>query len=272
MLATGRVLRVVGSVFSNPLLRRVELAFAAFNAGEWGVWIALLVFAYAHGGATTAGLVALAQLLPAGIFAPLAATLGDRYRPARVLTVGYAAQGVALAATAVAATAVTITRPAQAALLPALARTPDELTATNVVSGWIESVSVLAPPAAAGLLLAWSGPGAVFAVMAVLVLGGAALVAGIRGPEPAAPSASHTGVLDETVDGLRLLAREPGSRLLVAVLGAQYLVIGALDVLFVVLAVSVLGLGGSGAGYLNAAFGAGGVVGIAATAALVGLS
>ncbi len=287
MLATGRVLRVVGSVFSNPLLRRVELAFAAFNAGEWGVWIAMLVFAYAHGGATTAGLVALAQLLPAGIFAPLAATLGDRYRPARVLTVGYAAQGVALAGTAaallagapplaayalaaVAATAVTITRPAQAALLPALARTPEELTATNVVSGWIESVSVLAAPAAAGLLLAWSGPGAVFAVMAVLVLGGAALVAGIRGPEPAAPSASHTGILDETVDGLRLLAREPGSRLLVGVLGAQYLVIGALDVLFVVLAVGVLGLGGSGAGYLNAAFGAGGVVGIAATVALVG--
>jgi Cyclic nucleotide-binding domain len=37
-----------------------------------------------------------------------------------------------------------------------------------------------------------------------------------------------------------------------------------------VLAVSVLGLGGSGAGYLNAAFGAGGVLGILATIALVG--
>jgi hypothetical protein len=46
--------------------------------------------------------------------------------------------------------------------------------------------------------------------------------------------------------------------------------IGALDVVYVVLAVSLLDLGGSGAGYLNAAFGAGGVLGIAATAALVG--
>ncbi|MGH8574752.1 MAG: cyclic nucleotide-binding domain-containing protein, partial [Gammaproteobacteria bacterium] len=42
--------------------------------------------------------------------------------------------------------------------------------------------------------------------------------------------------------------------------------------LFVVLAVDVLHLGGSGAGYLNAAFGAGGVIGIAATVVLVGRS
>ena len=56
----------------------------------------------------------------------------------------------------------------------------------------------------------------------------------------------------------------------VGLLGAQFVAIGALDVLYVVLAVSVLDLGGSGAGYLNAAFGAGGVVGIAVTVALVG--
>ena len=46
--------------------------------------------------------------------------------------------------------------------------------------------------------------------------------------------------------------------------------IGALDVLYVVLAVAVLGHGGETAGYLNAAFGAGGVLGVLATAALVG--
>jgi MFS family permease len=76
--------------------------------------------------------------------------------------------------------------------------------------------------------------------------------------------------LEETVAGFRLLARHRPSRLLVTLLGAQYIGIGALDVLYVVLALGVLGLGESGAGYLNAAFGAGGVLGIAATAALVG--
>jgi len=281
----ARVPRIARAVFGNRELRRVELAFAAFNAAEWGVWIAMLVFAYRHGGATTAGLVALAQLVPAAIFAPFAARLADVRPPARVLTLGYVLQGAALTATAtallsgappllayalaaVAATAVTITRPSQAAVLPALARTPDELTATNAVSGWIESASVLAGPAATGVLLALSGPGAVFAVMAALVLAGAVLTAGVAGPAAGAPTGA--GVLAESLQGFKLLRREPGAGLLVGVLSVQYLLIGALDVLFVVLAISVLGLGGSGAGYLNAAFGGGGVLGVAATAALVG--
>jgi hypothetical protein len=56
----------------------------------------------------------------------------------------------------------------------------------------------------------------------------------------------------------------------VILLGGQFVAIGALDVLYVVLAIDVLEIGESGAGYLNAAFGAGGVLAIAATALLVG--
>src|SRR5207253_1082523 len=74
----------------------------------------------------------------------------------------------------------------------------------------------------------------------------------------------------DAVEATRLVGQTPGAPLLVGVVGSQYILIGALDVLFVVLAIGVLGLGGSGAGYLNAAFGAGGVVGIVATSLLVG--
>ena len=161
----------------------------------------------------------------------------------------------------------TVTRPTQSALVPALARTPDELTATNVVSGWIEAVSVLVAPAGAGVLLAVASPGWVFAALAVVVLVAALLVAPLHGPPPAAEPRPP---LEEALAGFRLLAKEPAARTLVALLSGQFVAIGALDVLYVVLAISVLDLGGSGAGYLNAAFGAGGVAGIAVTVALVG--
>ena len=264
----------------NRELRRLLLAFVCFNAAEWGVWIAMLVYAYEHGGATTAGIVAVVQLVPAALVAPLTGSLGDRRRPARVLAGGYVAQALAMGATAalllahgppvaayalaaVAAMAVTVTRPAQAALLPALAATPEELTAANVAAGWIESVSVLGAPALAGLVLGLGGAGAVFAIMAGVALLAAVLVLPVHGPGPAIAGG-------EAAVALRAAIAEPGPRALVWLLTVEAVAIGALDVLCVVLAVGILHHGGSSAGYLNAAFGAGGVVGIGVTAALVG--
>ncbi len=281
----GRIRRVVEVIARNRDLRRVQIAFAAFNGAEWAVWIAMLVYAYGRGGATAAGLVAFAQMVPATLFAPFASVLGDRYRPARVLTLGYLLQAAAMGATAtvllldgaailayacaaVATTAVTMTRPTMAALTPGLCRSPEELTASNVVSGWSESVSVLVAPAIAGLLLATAGPGWVFLVMGVAVLGGALMVAGIAGP--GANPSSGTSVRKELGEGFAVVIREPAARTLVGLLGAEQVAIGMLDVLYVVLAVSVLGMGDGGAGYLNAAFGLGGALAIAVTAALVG--
>jgi hypothetical protein len=197
----------------------------------------------------------------------------------RVLAGGYAAQALALGATAgvlladgsqyvaytlaaAAATAVTATRPAQAALLPALARTPDELTAANVAAGWVESASVLAAPALAGVMLGAGGAGTVFLVFAGVSALALLLVARLDGPAPAGAGADARAALRAAVD--------PAPRALLWLLAIEAVALGALDVLYVVLAVGVLGHGGSTAGFFNAAFGAGGVLGIAATVALVG--
>jgi Cyclic nucleotide-binding domain len=117
------------------------------------------------------------------------------------------------------------------------------------------------------VLLAVSSPGVVFAVMACWVAVSAVLLVPVHGP---APIGSATGAFGELVAGFRAMRRERDTRTIVGVVAAQYIAIGALDVLFVVLAIELLHIGGSGAGYLNAAFGAGGVLGITATVALIG--
>ena len=246
----------------------------------------MIVYAYDQGGATTAGVVAFAQLVPAALFAPIASVLGDRYRPGRVLAFGYLVQAITVLATAVAlladaapllvyvvggaaSVAMTFTRPAQSALVPTLARSATELTAANVVAGWVESVTVLVAPALAGVLLGAFGPGTAFLVFGLVGLASFALVIGVPGPPPSGET-TPVGAFAELAAGFGLLRREREPRILVLLLGAQFVGIGALDVLYAELAIGALEAGDAWAGYLNAAFGAGGAIGIVATVALVG--
>ena len=186
-------------VFGPPQLRRVELAFAAFCAAEWAVWIALLVYAFERSGTTTASLIAAALLVPATVFAPFGSVLADRYRPGRVLLFAYVVQAagmgiaggilliegpplLAYAAFAGVVAAMTVTRPTMSALTPTLAQRPEELTAINAVSSWMDSISIFVAPALAGVLLAVSSPGVVFLAMGLVVAVGAALVGRVPGP------------------------------------------------------------------------------------------
>jgi len=73
----------------------------------------------------------------------------------------------------------------------------------------------------------------------------------------------------EVKESVAAVWRVPAARTLVGVVGSQYILVGALDVLYVVLAITTLGMGESYAGYFNSAFGAGGLIGVAVTATLV---
>jgi Na+/melibiose symporter-like transporter len=141
----GAVASIFRRAFRNPTLRRVGLAYALFTAAESGIWIALFIFAYAHGGANAGTAIVLIQLVPCMLLSPLIGSFADRERPSRVLRVGYGLQVGSMAAVAVAigvgaptfvvfipapftAISLSITRSPQAALLPAIVRTADELT------------------------------------------------------------------------------------------------------------------------------------------------
>jgi len=65
--AVGRLrttISVFGAAFRNASLLRLELAWVSFNGAEWGVWLALMVWAYTHGGAAATSIVVLVQLIP----------------------------------------------------------------------------------------------------------------------------------------------------------------------------------------------------------------
>src|SRR5947207_8151027 len=161
-------------VFRNQGLRRIELAWAGSILGTWAYGIAVVVYAFEQGGATAVGVVGLLRWIAAAIASPFAALLGDRYDRrlvmvcsdlARVVLIGVAAvcifvdapPVVIYAIAALVGVAATAFRPAEAALVPSLARTPEELTAANVAASTIESVGIFGGPALGGILLAVSG-------------------------------------------------------------------------------------------------------------------
>jgi MFS family permease len=277
--------RAFRPVFANRDLRRVLLAFLLFGLAKWGFRISILVFAYQRGGPVETGLVAAIQLFPAALAAPLASVLGDRLRRDRALALGYAIQTVAVGGTAVAlileapiwvvyiliavvAASITLTRPVQSALFPQLAQTPDELTAANVVAGVIWGAFALAGPAIAGILIGTGDIGLVFAVFALFLLGATLLVLRLE-PRPP-PHPSHEQPLREAAAGFKAVARHPDQRLVVGLLTGQSVVAGAMDVLLVIIALDLLDLPPSAAGYLTAARGAGGLVGGLWSMGLVG--
>ena len=94
------LLQVLGAVARNRALAAVMLAYAVFSATQYAVWIAMLVYAYDRGGAATTGAVAVAQLVPAALLAPVAATVADRRSPVGVLVGGYIVQVVGMLAAA----------------------------------------------------------------------------------------------------------------------------------------------------------------------------
>jgi MFS family permease len=172
---------------------------------------------------------------------------------------------------AVVGLALTIVRPTQQALLPSLARTPEELVAANGTTATVESVGTLVGPLVAGLLIAETSVATAFAVAGGALLMAAASYAWVRVAgrlEFAAREVAATW--RDLVAGLRVVALAPRPRLVVGLFVAQGFVRGCLNVLIVVTAFEILDAGAAGVGYMTAALGVGGLVGALAAYTLAG--
>jgi MFS family permease len=280
-------LRAFAAVFRNPNLRRLELAWAGSTIGYWSYGIALAVYAYQAGGTAAVGLVGLIRILPSALASPFAALLADRFprrrvmiladvvRAAALLLAGVAVvlglpAGLVYALSAVFSLASSTFRPAQAALLPSLASSPEELTAANVASSTIESVGIFLGPALGGVLLATTSTPVVFFVAAGTLVWSALLVRRIRSVAAAErPTTRPGGLGAELLAGFRAVGGDGRLRLLVGLFSAQTLVGGVLNVLLVVVALELLATGEAGVGYLNSAIGVGGLLGALVALGLV---
>ncbi len=280
--------RAFAEVARNRELRKLELALVGSVTGEWGYLVAIAVYANAQGGAGAVSLVLVLRWVAAALTASWLAYFADRYPRERVMLAADLSRVAAMALMAAAAfedwspalvyglaafvaVASKTFRPAQAALLPRLARSPEELTAANVASTAIDSVGSFLGPALGGLLLAATSVGWVFVADAATLVWSAVLVVQIRARREAPRvGVERASVARELSEGFRALGGEPDARLIVFLYWCQTFVAGALRVLIVVTALDLLDVGTSGLGFLNAAIGVGGLIGVAIAFALVG--
>lgn len=267
---------------NRDLVRHVlGLLFAAM--AEWAVVLGVLVYAFDRGGPSATGLASVALLIPYVLAAPLAGALAERHRPQRVRIGGMALQAFGYGVGALAAFldvstilvvvpcmiglgAVTTLRPAGAVLLPAIVRSSRELTVGNLWSGYCESISVLLGPLLATGLLVVGGAPAVIAGCSIATASALAVTVLPRPVDPprGADTTDHLGALALMRRNIAELRSRPGVLGVMTVAGAQFFVVGGLDIIIVVVAEERLDLGDSGPGVLLMLFGIGALAGGAA--------
>ncbi len=269
-------LRALGSTTG---LRRVLAAYTLYDLIEFSVWLAIILYAYGKGGASLAGVSAIAQLIPAALVAPALASVGDRMSRGTALVLAHGGVAVACALTLAALSAgapvpvvvvastlittlVAVVRPIHFAALPQLAATPEDLVSANSLSSVADGSARFLGPVAAGFAVAMSGPWLVFAAATVVAAVAAALCVGLHltGPSTDDEEEEAEG-WRAAIEGLVTLWGDWGSLALLLVLTVDFMIAGALDVLGVAFSQQVLGTGTAGAGLIIGSMGIGGLIG-----------
>ena len=256
---------------ATPDLRRLQAAWAAAATGGWAFMVALAVYAYGEGGAAAVGLAALVRMVPAGLAAPLLGKAADRFPRRDVLLASTLARAVLLGALALAAAlhafplvlvlaalftvAQAAHKPAQAALIPRLG---PHAEAANALWTTIDNAAFILGALAGGALVATTGAPVAFAAAALTFLLATVLLANIKRD---CPSLENSRANLKVPGTFKLAGLDRRAKTLVGVLSVSTLIEGMVDVLVVVTALELVHVGEAGVGWLNGAWGVGGVVG-----------
>jgi MFS transporter/cyclic nucleotide-binding protein len=268
--------RTLGAVLRSRAIRNLELAWTLGIGADWAVLVVALLVAYDAGGPVLVGLVPLIRMAP-GMAMNVLVDPGRFARPERLLFAVNIAR-VFACALIVAAITVGLTplvfvgvaleagvsalvRPTMMAILPAVARTPDELVSSNVANALGEAAGTFVGPLVAGLAIARSGPAPAAGIAAAVFLIAALAILRVRVADAARPTQTERPRGIPIREGLRVLWAHRQAFTVTGSLWAQVAVRGALTAYLAILSVEVLGTGEAGVGLLGAAMGLGGLVG-----------
>ena len=291
--ALRSALAAVRLAFANDGIRRLGISWMLGVAADTALLVVTTVTVFNRGGAVAAAVLGAVRMGPAVVAGMLTGAMLQRFRGDRILvalgliravSAGLTALVIATAGptmadhrftlvllfilAAVAGAAGAPVRPTQVTLMPAIARSADELVAANATWSAVKGLGAFGGPFIAGILMAVGLHPAVAAVAAVVFILTATFSAGLRFEQAADASGGGrraTGGL-RLRDGLRPILGRPV--LAWSLLGSygQVVTRGLLNSLVVVAAIDVLGMGQSGLGLLNAALGLGGLGAIFAIA------
>lgn len=269
----------IRSALRHRAFRRLLVALAVSQAGDWLYNVALLAFVYqrTHSAAWVAVTTAV-RVIPMVALGPLGGVVADRFDRRKVMIasdVVRAACMVALFFVAAAglpvvlapvlaglATAASVAYPPSTAgstsrLVPAA-----DLAGANAARSAVGTAAVAAGPVVGAVLLLLGSPAAAFAVNAgTFAISALTLLSIPAGPAfRPARTGERQSVVADVADGARALREHPHALRLIGADIACSVVYGMQTVLLLLLS-RELGFGDAGYGYLLAAIGVGGILG-----------
>jgi MFS family permease len=268
------VVRALAIDFHTPGRARVAFSKILTAFAAWSFFLALSVYGFEAHGIVGVGVVALIRYLPGAAAAPIVGIVIDRSSRRTIWLASAATTALVLCGATVAAAAGAPTwvvfvfpglyaiasaayAPAESAMSPMMARTPQQLSARNVNDSVMENSGSLIGAIGAGVLLTATSPAFIFGVCAAASLAVFVVLLGVprdRRPDWVAEPGELAGAWDDVVAGVRALATHPGLRLAWTTTALLLFFEGFAEVIVVALALHVLELSTGAVGFLRAAW------------------
>ncbi len=282
-------------VLENPALTRLVAAFGAVNLAELTFITAFSIAAFRAGGTLAVGLIGLRLLVGALNSVTAAAALAHRRRilplitQTRTVLLGTGALallvgapiGLVIALVCCDAAVAAPYRPAQSRLMPALAGTPEQISAGAAAISLIKALGQAGGGLAGGVIAELASPGWAMAGGAAVMALASVLTVGLDSPSRLAHQAQGERSVRPTRASVRSALRQATGSVaqvfadaqvvpVVLASGLRTLTRGLWSALLVVVALQLFDLGRSGVGALNAAAGVGALLALPVTAAMIG--